>query len=444
MEMEGVLSSGIVERLCTRIESDSREVDLEPTLLVLDRLCSGLKKMISSSSQPRESEEAKPKGMDEQHEPFAMSDRFSLVQRCGFALTRIEQAVVTFGRSLEKFECDEQVRVVQDRVGGIVFRHFSSSIASSFPKKIGAIGIDLAAVRREMDDRMKQIETDQEILRIEREKEKRTMELRENERERAAQKAEEERQRAFLRKMREMQTEREKEKREMEEMKRMNERLIEKGRQQEEKDKAEERRRKEEERIRKEEEERRRNLKRGAAAIEVFQQDKFTVAGNVFRKTADDNYHLLSHSFGAVVVRFTFIIRAISASWSFGVISADLTEQAKTSQKWFVNMRRGAGWDCYSDQRYSIQNGKSSYQGTACKVGAVGQRVVLEADGRDGKRTLRLSLNGETQPVFFSNTPVPFRFVVDPWRSGDSVEIVSTEVLREASMVGGSFEVKMD
>ncbi|KAK2959042.1 putative Protein kinase domain containing protein [Blattamonas nauphoetae] len=210
------------------------------------------------------------------------------------------------------------------------------------------------------------------------------------------------------------------------------------------KEEEERKRKEEEERMKKEEEERRRNAKEGVAAIEVFRKDKFTVAGNVFKKTADGEYCLLSHSFGAVVVRITFIIRAISNSWSFGVISTDLTEQAKTARNWFLHMQGGAGWDCFSRQHFLMQNYKETHKGTACKVGAVGQRVVMEADGRDGKRTLKLSQDGETQPVFFSNIPVPFRLVVDPWSSGDSVEIVSSEVLREASMVGGSVEVKMD
>ncbi|KAK2944179.1 hypothetical protein BLNAU_20926 [Blattamonas nauphoetae] len=76
--------------------------------------------------------------------------------------------------------------------------------------------------------------------------------------------------------------------------------------------------------------------------------------------------------------------------------------------------------------------------------GGVGQRVVMEADGREGKRTLKLSQDGETQPVFFSNIPVPFRFIVHPYDGGNSVEIVSTEVLREPSMVGGNSKVVMD
>ncbi|KAK2954910.1 hypothetical protein BLNAU_10049 [Blattamonas nauphoetae] len=339
-------------------------------------------------------------------------DSFSLTRRCGFALAQIEKAVLTLGHSLGR-RSDEKSRHLQEKVGGVILRHFSSSLQSPSEKEIGSIGTDLAAVRREMDDKMRQ------------------MEMQEKEREMAASKAEKERQKEFARKMREM-----------EEMKRMNEKWIEEGRQrEEEKKREEERKRKEEE----EEEERRRNVKEGAAAIEAFQQDKFTLVGNVFTMKESYTYHhLLSHSFGAVVVRITFIIRAVNTSLMFGLISTNLTEQAKTGQEYFLNLKGGAGWNCQLSNRCSRQNFKSSHRGSACKAGAVGQRVVLEADGREGKRTLKLSQDGETQPVFFTNIPVPFRFAHFLWWEGNSVEIVSSEVLSEPSFVGGSYPVVVD
>ncbi|KAK2947569.1 hypothetical protein BLNAU_17474 [Blattamonas nauphoetae] len=407
LEVEGVLSSGIVERLCAVIssedesESESGSVDVLETLVVLDRLCSGLRSHIDNEQHS----ESKHKRNEEWKE-----DSFSLTRRCGFALARIEKAVLTLGHSLGKRTPDEKIRQLQEKVGGIAFRHFSSSIQMPMSGEIGAIGIDMAAVRREMEDNMRQ------------------MEMREKEREMAARKAEEERQREFSRKMREM-----------EEMKRMNEELIEEGRL-----RREEKKREEEQKRKVEEEERRKTVKEGAAAIEVFQHDKFTLAGNIFTMNGGNNFHLLSHSFGAVVVRITSIIRAIGGSFYFGLISPNLTEQAKTAQNWFMDMKGGAGWNCYSSCRFSRQNGKDSHVGSACKAGAGGQRVVMEADGREGKRTLKLSQDGETQPVFFSNIPVPFRFGIQGYKSGVSVEIVSSEVLQEPSMVGGSFEVKMD
>ncbi|KAK2943198.1 hypothetical protein BLNAU_21878 [Blattamonas nauphoetae] len=412
--VEGVLGSGIVETLCTRIESEdesekeSGSVDVLPTLVVLDQLCSGLRSHIDN--------EQHSKSINKKNEEWK-EDSFSLTRRCGFALARIEKAVLMLEKRVGgKMDCDSKTRTIQKEVGGMIVRHFRSSIQSC-EKEIGSIGIDLAAVRREM-------EQEREKAKREMDDKMRQMEMREKEREMASRRAEEERQREFTRKMREM-----------EEMKRMNEKWIEKGRQQEEKENEERKR---------EEEVRRKNVKKGAAAIEVFQLGKVTLAGNVFTQTKGGNFCLLPHSFGAVVVRITFIIRAICHTYYFGLISTDLTEQVKTGQKTFMEMKGGAGWNCYSNYRFSEQNDQRSHSKSACKAGAVGQRVVMEADGREGKRTLKLSQDGETQPVFFSNIPVPFRFVVLPYFEGNSVEIVSTEVLREPSMVGGSDEVKMD
>ncbi|KAK2944583.1 hypothetical protein BLNAU_20490 [Blattamonas nauphoetae] len=299
----------------------------------------------------------------------------------------------------------------------MIIRHFSSSIQSS-EKEIGEIGIDLAAVRREM-------EAEREKERNEREKEKEE----------------------FARKSREMESEREKMKREMEEMKRMNEGLIEKGRQQEEKEKEKKRRREQERKRKKEEEnEREKARKEGAAAIEVFSRDKFTLSGHIFTKSVTDYSYLFSLSFGPVVVRITFVITNCgSDNFHVGLIATDMIEQAVSQTLgWFSDLKKAAGWYLHPEYRCSRQNGKKSHIGSACKAGAVGQRVVLEADGREGKRTLKLSQDGETQPVFFSNIPVPFRFAIQIYESGCSVEIASSEVLKEASMVGGSLEVVMD
>ncbi|KAK2952667.1 hypothetical protein BLNAU_12316 [Blattamonas nauphoetae] len=76
--------------------------------------------------------------------------------------------------------------------------------------------------------------------------------------------------------------------------------------------------------------------------------------------------------------------------------------------------------------------------------GREGQRVVLEADGREGKRTLKLSQDGETQPVIFTNIPVPFRFAVYIVQKNDAFEIESAEVVSSPQMVGGTIAVVMD
>ncbi|KAK2954787.1 hypothetical protein BLNAU_10272 [Blattamonas nauphoetae] len=409
--VEGVLSSGIVERLCTRIESESSEVDLLPTLLVLDRLCCGLSEVIETE---------KSKSTDKENSNEA--DLFSLTRRCGFALARIEEAVLIVEKRVGgQRNADKKTLEVQEKIGGMIVRHFRSSIQSS-EKEIGTIVIDLAAVRREMDEQMKHMETERERLRQERETVKES-----------ARKAEEERQREFARKMREM-----------EEMKKMNEELIEEGRQRREEKKREEERKREAERKRKEEEERKRNVK-GAAAIEVFTQDNFTISGNVFTKSVQRWSALISISFGPVIARITFVIRKWGHSgFLLGLIANDMVEQVAQKTDYFSNLQRAASWHTYPRYKCAYHRGTQLHKDTACKAGADGQRVVMEADGREGKRTLKLSQDGQTQPVFFTNIPVPFRFVVQLWDTGSSVEIVSTEVLREPSMVGGTIAVPMD
>ncbi|KAK2948805.1 hypothetical protein BLNAU_16255 [Blattamonas nauphoetae] len=353
------------------------------------------------------------------------AELFSLTRRCGFALARIEQGVLALGQSHGGNNPDTQTRNIQQQVGGMSIRHFRSFVHSSV-KEIGEIGIDLTAVRREMEDKMRQ-------MGAEREKEKEEMETERDQ----ARKAEEERQREFARKMREI-----------EEMKRMNEKWIEEGRQQEEKEKEKKRRREQQRKRKKEEEEQKEKekaRKEGAAAIEVFQQDKFTVYGNVFTKSVNDWSSFFSLSFGPVVVRIAVVIRnCVNSTFAVGLIATDMIEQATQTQGSFSNLKRAAGWVIHPSLRWVRQNGKDSHHQSTCKSLTVGQRLVMEVDGRKGIRTLKLSQDGETHSAFFSNIPVPFRFAIQMYESGASVEIVSTEVLREASIVGGKSKVVMD
>ncbi|KAK2943203.1 hypothetical protein BLNAU_21883 [Blattamonas nauphoetae] len=140
-------------------------------------------------------------------------DSFSLTRRCGFALARIEKSVLMLEKRVGgKMDCDSKTQLIQEKIGGMIVRHFRSSIQSC-EKEIGSIGIDLAAVRREM-------EQEREKAKREMDDKMRQMEMREKEREMASRRAEEERQREFARKMRDL-----------EETKRMNEKWIEEGRQ---------------------------------------------------------------------------------------------------------------------------------------------------------------------------------------------------------------------
>ncbi|KAK2952741.1 hypothetical protein BLNAU_12390 [Blattamonas nauphoetae] len=191
------------------------------------------------------------------------------------------------------------------------------------------------------------------------------------------------------------------------------------------------------------EQERKRQSKVGAAAIEMFDRMEWTVSGNVFTKSQRSWSSFLSLEFGAVVARLSLTIRkGPKESIVVGIISSNLSTQALTT--FFPNLKGGTGWDLNPDARTTNQNGKLKNHGSACLGGRKGQRVVLEADGREGKRTLKLSQDGETQPVFFTNIPVPFRFAVCIYRENDAVEIESVEVVGEPKMVGGAIPVVID
>ncbi|KAK2946923.1 hypothetical protein BLNAU_18147 [Blattamonas nauphoetae] len=191
------------------------------------------------------------------------------------------------------------------------------------------------------------------------------------------------------------------------------------------------------------EQERKRQSKVGAAAIELFNQLDYGLSGNVFRKFQESCTSIISFEFGEVVARLSLTIRkGPDLNFAVGIVSSSLSSKALT--EYFPSLKGGAGWDLYQHCRDATQNDKDLNEGSACLGGREGQRVVLEADGREGKRTLKLSQDGETQPVFFKNIPVPFRFAVYIYGEHDAVEIESVEVVFEPQMVGGTIAVAMD
>ncbi|KAK2953406.1 hypothetical protein BLNAU_11692 [Blattamonas nauphoetae] len=152
---------------------------------------------------------------------------------------------------------------------------------------------------------------------------------------------------------------------------------------------------------------------------------------------------LVSYECGAFVARLSLTIRnGPNDNFAVGIISSKLRNDALTD--FFLFVKGGAGWDVHSIRQYARQNRKVTHRGFACLRGKEGQRVVLEADGREGERTLKLSQDGETQPVFFTNIPVPFRFAVYIYQNNDAVEIESVEFVDEPQMEGGTLPVAMD
>ncbi|KAK2946122.1 putative CAMK family protein kinase [Blattamonas nauphoetae] len=181
----------------------------------------------------------------------------------------------------------------------------------------------------------------------------------------------------------------------------------------------------------------------GAAAIELFDRKNWTVFGDVFKKIQGSHTSLVSFEFGAVVARLSLTIgKGPTSAFVIEIISSNLSYNAFDG--FFPVLKGGAGWNLDPDERYAIQNDQDTNKGSACLGGRNGQRVVLEADGREGKRTLKLSQDGETAPVFFTNIPVPFCFAVFILQLYDSVLIESVDVVSVPQMAGGTIPVQMD
>ncbi|KAK2960731.1 putative Hsc70-interacting protein [Blattamonas nauphoetae] len=430
-DVDGVLNSGIVEGLCSQMSasfSEGRIGTVIEVLRSLDHLCAGLQSFV----QKQESSHQKGKNEREthlqKHQEIDKQSPFSLHNRCLTALSEIERTLRSMIAVLRQQNRKEGKQNQLERselsnwIGGMLIRHFPLSFVGLGEKKEGVIGIDIGRLRVEMEENEKRHEMERrkerERMEAELRKEKeRIEEERKKEREELKQK-EEARRKKFERQMAELQAERE-----------ANQRFIKEG---------QERQKKEE----KEEEERKRQSQVGAAAIELFPQPNYTLSGNKFTKQSTGGGCLVSFEFGAAVARLSLIVGNISSNYAIGIISSTLAANVQTTP--FSNLIRGAGgWELHPRGRYTCLNGKITNKGQACQTGAAGQRVVIEADGREGRRTVRMSQDGQTQPAFFTNIPVPFRFAVYIHYSNDSVTIESVEVVKEAQMVGGTIPVQM-
>ncbi|KAK2958208.1 hypothetical protein BLNAU_6912 [Blattamonas nauphoetae] len=404
-DVEGVLNSGVVEGLCKQssmIVSCGDGIGSGHGLSVLkslDSLCMGLKSFLRNEEQSKKTTETKKnEGKKEESE-----NRFSVVNRSRVALSEIEwtlrEMIVEIGKEEERGE-DEGRREISEKIGGMLIRHFPESFGGRREKKDGMIGIDIGRLRLEMEENEKRREmesrNERAILREERE--------------------------SISRLLTELQNER-----------RQNQQFIKEGRERQEMEEAG----------------RKRQSKMGAAAIEFFHPENYGLAGNTFTKQYDGGGCLVSFEFGDVVARLSLIVGGdpqsyfdLQSHFNVGIISSVLAANAQATS--LIDLKGGAGgWDLCSINRGTRLNSTYTNQFHACAAGAAGQRVVIEADGRKGRRTVRMSQDGQTQPAFFTNIPVPFRFVVFMYVQNNSVTIESVEVVKEALLVGGTIPVQM-
>ncbi|KAK2949705.1 hypothetical protein BLNAU_15376 [Blattamonas nauphoetae] len=407
-EVEGVLSGGVVEKVCSWVEGATEIGIVLGLLRVVEKLCVGLKGALrSAQKQEKEQKEKKKKkvksgkeqGHAEQKEEESR-DEWSLASRCQSALDLMGNTLLGWCSAQDSDETENSVKVMA-QAREILAVHFPHAKTGE-RKEVGVIGVDLGLEMRAMEERERRRE--EEMKKKEEELDRR----------------EEERRKEHELKMAELNEQAERFKR-----------FIEEG---------EERERRKEEKRRKHTEMMKRLSKVGAAAIEWFPADAYDVSGPVFTCTDTTGFPtLLSAEFGKIVVRFTFTFQNITGWNRIGIVASAQTGKVKGGSD-FSRFVSGAGWDMDSENRFAIQHKKIVQSGSACVGGRGGQRVVLEADGRDGKRTLRLSQDGQTQPTFFSNIPVPFRFAIVLNGVNDAVSIESVEVVAEPQLITPEYQ----
>ncbi|KAK2946628.1 hypothetical protein BLNAU_18464 [Blattamonas nauphoetae] len=426
-DVEGVLNGGVVEKVCSWVEGEKDAARVLGLLRVVDKLCVGLKGALRSAQkqeqEQNEKEKQKVKSGKEQGQAGQNKeesrDGWSLGSRCQSALDLMENTLLGLCSTRESEEKEKSVEVeVTAQAGGILVVHFPH-VLSRGRKDVGVIGVDVGGERRAMEEREKQREE---------EVKKRLEEL-------------DTMKQAMMREADERRKEHELKMADLNDRVRRHKQLIEEG--------------EERERRTEEDETMKRQSKVGAAAIEWFSPDLFSLSGSLFAaKGGSGCPTLLSVEFGKVVVRFIFTFTEIRSRTRLGLIASAQTEKAKGGS-FCSNLLGGAGWDFHKSVRSASQHGKEVQKGSACAAARDGQRVVLEADGRDGKRTLRLSQDGQTQPTFFSNIPVPFRFVIqldflpsiiDMLFNGrdEGVSIDSVEVVQEPQLSGEGIGIPMD
>ncbi|KAK2946114.1 hypothetical protein BLNAU_18956 [Blattamonas nauphoetae] len=424
-DVEGILNCGIVEGLCSQCLTlistwNGSESWTNRTMSLvggLDRLCTGLSEFISSENKRSESKQRMLNDQQEEALGDEEESRRSLLADSSSALSLIEstlgEMLAELFRQKHSVKLDQHRKALRKEVTDVLMEHFPHTIVPRREKPDGMIGLDIGKEKQRMEEqlrmKMREMEEKDHLRETEREREREEMK-----------KKEDERREELDKKLEELNTM----KLSMEAERAKNQQMMEQAR-------------------RWAEQERNRQPRMGAEAIELFDKTNWTLFGNVFTKSKKSDASLVSFEFGEVVARLFLTIRkGPHSNFAVGIISSNLSRISPSD--YFPNLKGGAGWDVHPLLRSARQNGKEKNRVSACEGGRKGQRVVLEADGRDGRRTLKLSQDGETQPVFFTNIPVPFRFAVWIYNEHDAVEIESVDVVSEPQMVGGTTPAEMD
>ncbi|KAK2950368.1 hypothetical protein BLNAU_14703 [Blattamonas nauphoetae] len=118
--IKGMIDTGFLKRLQTSLQFSKDAPTILSTLDVLDSLCPALKKLLKE-----EETKQKPDLSDS-----TQIEDYSTIRRCQYALTLIQQSIVDCMSTLTDRELsDHSVDQIQNKIGGILVRHFPPSIS---------------------------------------------------------------------------------------------------------------------------------------------------------------------------------------------------------------------------------------------------------------------------------------------------------------------------
>ncbi|KAK2942938.1 hypothetical protein BLNAU_22149 [Blattamonas nauphoetae] len=179
--------------------------------------------------------------------------------------------------------------------------------------------------------------------------------------------------------------------------------------------------------------------KTGADAIELFDEDFIIKTGNTFTlrqrpENKQTNFipkTLFSPLISSDVAQLSFTITHSYREYFIGAVSAHLVYTG-TQIDIFIEEHGTATWgQDYTPPAPAQANAAPPPQRQTIQV-------VLEADCRDGKRTIKLLDDGAVISAFFTNLPLPFRFAITLRHPSVSVTTHSLTFTTKPTLKGGT------
>ncbi|KAK2944524.1 hypothetical protein BLNAU_20573 [Blattamonas nauphoetae] len=180
--------------------------------------------------------------------------------------------------------------------------------------------------------------------------------------------------------------------------------------------------------------------KTGAAAIELFDEDFIIKTGDTFTlrerpEIEQTNFvpkTLFSPIISSDVAQLSFSITHSVGGYSYGAISANLIDTGTRSDI----CSEQTGRACWRQPYEPAVNLGAAEAPLLRHTGL----LVLEADCRDGRRTVKLLMGRKVYSVIYVNLTLPFRFVITLLHPTVSVTVKSLTFTAKPTQKGGRKE----